>query len=667
MGGAAGHMAHPFDLPEVDNGNDLIDFFKKAAQYVHENEASVKIDGVNVSFKLVNGPAGKEFAVDRGSLKPIDIQGITYDRIEERFPEGHGMRDAIATLLTILNQALPKISKELEELGMTDNSTLFLNTEYVAGSTNVLKYDENFLAIHGLNQFYQKIPRSAKASARPGAPRPEGVKAPSKEIDYDPKIMARLIKKLNPTAQEYGFKVYGSVPTQRKSGAKVADFSKTLSTPLRIQFSESEEITKSIQDWLREATNPRYQFVNLTNGKKVGALSKLVYLTILGGEVPVTEFIAEGGDVKPAIYGAVFYHATRLLGNDILEVLTSPMGDVTAHEGVVLRDDNLFGPNPVKITGEFIVGGMVSSFQAPSQPIAKGARTTVAVVPGAFKPPHKGHMAMVEHYSAIANKVVVFISPLSRPIPGGGEVTFEESKAIWNLYIENSGLSNVVVSSIPSTFNSPVQAAYEFAANESQKPEWLQAGEHIIYGASDKPDKKEIPDFMRFKGGDKYVREDAYGGALEETQDKAFKVSLAGPALSASDLRAAIGAGDTDKIDLYVPPGVDPRAILDILGVKEPAEEEPFTMEDIMEIVNQELDEISSMQGGDMESGAMRVNKRGRATGPFKGFDTAAFNKRQKEAAKLKRKKKKKKEEKIDEDEMVNTILDYLVNKGMAQ
>ena len=106
MGGAAGHMAHPFDLPEVDNGNDLIEFFKKAAKYVHNNEASVKIDGVNVSFKVVNGPSGKEFAVDRGSLKPIDIQGITYDRIEQRFPEGHGMRPAIATLLTILNQRM---------------------------------------------------------------------------------------------------------------------------------------------------------------------------------------------------------------------------------------------------------------------------------------------------------------------------------------------------------------------------------------------------------------------------------------------------------------------------------------------------------------------------------------------------------------------------------
>ena len=37
----------------------------------------------------------------------------------------------------------------------------------------------------------------------------------------------------------------------------------------------------------------------------------------------------------------------------------------------LVRDDKLFGSNPVKITGEFIVGGMVSSFQAPSQPVTK--------------------------------------------------------------------------------------------------------------------------------------------------------------------------------------------------------------------------------------------------------------------------------------------------------
>ena len=91
MGGAAGHMAHPFDLPTVRNGKDLIKFFDDASEYLANNESSVKIDGVNVSFKLVDGPNGKEFAMDRGSLSPLDIGGITRAKLGQRFPEGHGM------------------------------------------------------------------------------------------------------------------------------------------------------------------------------------------------------------------------------------------------------------------------------------------------------------------------------------------------------------------------------------------------------------------------------------------------------------------------------------------------------------------------------------------------------------------------------------------------
>ena len=34
MGGAAGHMSHPFDLGWVATGADLLDFFEKAATFV---------------------------------------------------------------------------------------------------------------------------------------------------------------------------------------------------------------------------------------------------------------------------------------------------------------------------------------------------------------------------------------------------------------------------------------------------------------------------------------------------------------------------------------------------------------------------------------------------------------------------------------------------------
>ena len=219
MGGAAGHMAHPFDLGWVNTGSDLLDFFERAKTYLEKQGAgSVKIDGVNVSFKVVGElDKQKQFAVDRGSLKPIDIEGITMSRVDDRFPEGHGMRPAIKTLLSILNEALPSIRSELISLGMWDDPSRFLNTEYVEGTTNVTEYDENFLAIHGLNQFYHRVGKSgaSKGNVRPGAERPDNSKAPSTEIPYDPGVMEKLVKKLNPIANERGFQVYGSVPPRK--------------------------------------------------------------------------------------------------------------------------------------------------------------------------------------------------------------------------------------------------------------------------------------------------------------------------------------------------------------------------------------------------------------------------------------------------------------------
>ena len=62
-GGAAGHMAHPFDLPYVKTGKDLINFFNKAVNSVKKNPPSVKIDGVNASFRLVDTTEGKKICI----------------------------------------------------------------------------------------------------------------------------------------------------------------------------------------------------------------------------------------------------------------------------------------------------------------------------------------------------------------------------------------------------------------------------------------------------------------------------------------------------------------------------------------------------------------------------------------------------------------------------
>ena len=198
MGGAAGHMRHPHDLAKVKTGNDLIDLFYDIESLVVQGLTvpNVKIDGTNVSFKYV----GDQFAVDRGSLKEIDVSGITIDRIGERFAEGHGMRPAITTLLNILNNALPEILPEVQALGLVDNKHYFLNTEYVQGTTNAVGYEEDFIAIHGVNAFYEKQSRGNKY--RPGDHRPidpntqKPTKDPSREVTFDLSAMASLIENL---------------------------------------------------------------------------------------------------------------------------------------------------------------------------------------------------------------------------------------------------------------------------------------------------------------------------------------------------------------------------------------------------------------------------------------------------------------------------------------
>ena len=485
-GGAAGHMFHPFDLSWVNNGNDLIDFFERSKQFVaKEGAAAVKIDGTNVSFKVVEIDGEHQFAVDRGSAQEIDISGITIGRVDQRFPEGHGMRPAIKTLLTILNQALSDIKPELESLGMWDDPSKFLNTEYVEGVTNVTAYDENFFAIHGLNQFYEKTAKTgpSKGNYRPGLERPTTVnpktgkevpiKDPSREISYDPKVMERLVEKLRPYAKKYDFEVYSSVPTQKIEDSDI-DFSSTLSQPLPITRSEGSVETKTLKDWLSQASNPRYNSVRLKNGKTTHALHKELYKAIVERNIPVEDFVEEQ-DVDEAIQGAVIMHATRMLGNDVLNGLTSPMGDVMNHEGVVLRDEKIFGPKPVKITGEFIVGGMGSAFQADTSldedieievgdenpdPIDK----VVVIYPGRFQPMGRHHAAVFRKLSNLDFADDVYVVTADKVDPPDSPFNYEEKKQIMKAHgIPEDKIYNVVspykAQEVLSQFNPATTAA----------------------------------------------------------------------------------------------------------------------------------------------------------------------------------------------------------------
>ena len=346
------------NLSNVNNGKSLLDVFEKTADSLNKNPGSVKIDGVNSSIRLVDLEGKKQFVMDRGSKKELDVKGITKDDLLSRFGDGHGMVKVGGEVLDMFNEALPKLENDLKKLGAYDNPNILFNMEYVSGKTNVQDYGSNFIAIHGLNKIESKEVQGKRKML---------TKRISSEISYDKNALDSLLKNLEPIAKKRGYEVYGSVPTKM---TKKPNFNAALSKNYTVNAGENSE-TKSLGQWLNTLSNiPETDFIFMNvgykqdsstiNRKKVGAVSKQVYLAILNGD-NVDGLFEKYEDREKAIQGFVTYLATEKLGDEVLKVLDSPMGSVENHEGVVIRDNNIANV-PFKITGKFILGGLASDF-----------------------------------------------------------------------------------------------------------------------------------------------------------------------------------------------------------------------------------------------------------------------------------------------------------------
>lgn len=194
---------------------------------------------------------------------------------------------------------------------------------------------------------------------------------------------------------------------------------------------------------------------------------------------------------------------------------------------------------------------------------------TVAIVPGAFKPPHMGHVAMVEDYASQADRVIVLISAPTknaRKLPNGREITAEDSIQIWNLFVG----SNPKIEVYESSHASPINAAYEISgragdrekAAEKMGMEPISSGNTIILGASNKGG-----DATRWTGARKYVGEDL---ELIDPMESAVE-PLARPngePFSATDMRNLLGDIMANKESLQDFAGDNVDGVLQILGMQ---------------------------------------------------------------------------------------------------
>jgi cytidyltransferase-like protein len=222
--------------------------------------------------------------------------------------------------------------------------------------------------------------------------------------------------------------------------ARRSGMTERLADKFTVKISGDKEISKSLSEWLDEIKEAKHEYAKLPG---------VVYEDILNGGAIVD--IVEEANALSTIYNTVLTHINTLNQEEGLE-----------------------------------------------EEMDEDLKNVIALVPGAFKPPHQGHAEMVEQYAVEADKVIVLISkPVksARKLANGRAITAEDSASIWKILTKH--LPNVDIEI--SGHASPVTATYEFVSEEGP----LEPGTEVILGVCAKG-----KDIERFRGIEKYAKSD---------------------------------------------------------------------------------------------------------------------------------------------------------------
>jgi hypothetical protein len=157
---------------------------------------------------------------------------------------------------------------------------------------------------------------------------------------------------------------------------------------------------------------------------------------------------------------------------------------------------------------------------------------TIALYPGAFKPPHKGHFEIVQRLSKVADEVLIIISAIARE-----GVTAEQSLSAWKIYLPLLPKAKLVISDKPS----PVSYVYN-VIKENPTTNFI-----VAFGKGE---------------------EARFNALLDKTKYPNVKVYDAGNIenLSATNFRNALKLKDQVAINKFLPQGIDINDFVNAIG-----------------------------------------------------------------------------------------------------
>ena len=620
-GGVAGHLAHLYDNRGLT--------FEKLAEVLTaasrgELVGTEKTDGFNIYLGFKNGEA--KAARNKGDMQKGGMNAV--DLAMRQFQGGDDIKKVYVDSFNAFEAAVASLSDEEKINIFGPEGEIFYNSEIMGpGASNVVNYDADIITIHGAgHKRYDKetdkvvVADTGEASkaldrvvdrfeqATQGknfdVQRTALVSLQKLDGDHDLKITLERIKKAgfdgDMTIQEFLNEKLLEDVKEKFPSVNEDLIQKIVDRILKIEGAPTlTQIYRGLggDDKAKEQVRNYVKTGNRTISRIIWPIEDAVHdfaVAMLEGmeSAYVLDNVKELGRLKKEVETAIksiqaYQGPGQEMAHEILakqlrkikhldNITSVAEGFVFEYDGQLYKFTGNFAPIN-QILGLFRFGRGGVKIPRVDEAITI-ATERVAIVPGAFKPPHRGHLDMVRHYANRADRVVVMVSPKSRPTPSGQEINLEQSIAIWKIYLNKAGLSNVEV--IPSPHPSPVRSAYEYVENSAQP------GENVILGTST-------------KGGDqsRFARNaQSYAGEEVRVLDPMkYAFDPVGEELSASDFRSSLENGNINR---FLPSGVDPQDVLDILGIQGKAEEanEHVALPLFFRLVEEVMNEMEPVQ-----------------------------------------------------------------------
>jgi cytidyltransferase-like protein len=200
-----------------------------------------------------------------------------------------------------------------------------------------------------------------------------------------------------------------------------------------------------------------------------------------------------------------------------------------------------------------------------AQQLLEADQKTVAIFPGAFKPPHKGHLEVAKMLLKEADELIILISPILRD-----GIDADESVAVWELYKPLlDGPTEIRVAAA-----SPVKETYDIVKNNPD------TNFIVAFGKGEAERFKAMVNYPNAKVFD--------GGYIQDA--------------NATQLRQALDSKDETAMQKYLPNGISPVDFLKAIGRRSTiSPQEPTQLQEVQpmdttspyhDLVVSELDEI---------------------------------------------------------------------------